>query len=779
MESPHGSVSDEPLSTPPNSNGFGGCSCASHRTFHHRDCMGRRWTGPDDDRYLSPYDGRLKKLVVQTVGEWHNGPASATWERTTIRNTTPLMLRIVCWAMSSISMSPYQKEERGQIDEESSPSLNPHRTSETDEESQLSGDSWGPVCVKWAPACVALFFLLFIPTDLNGEVRNNGFYEKFRYRYWGYSKIPRNPQESAIKIGSAPKENQEINPISERPLRPRYLCFLEEVRGVRVENVERWLSQRGNEYDMRYIFISYTSEQFSPENEEDMEALHHIAERAARADGVPAYWIGCSCMPDDDQLTEDVHRISDVVRGAHSLVIIVGPPSGDGAKQRTTMLRQLGNRMWTFPEVLLSPGDHQITIYTRGQDLNNPSRVAKRNFAALAWDDAAISRQLVDHYESYILLTPLELVTLALRCLQGRETTQYFAGDMAYALMGLLRRRPKVDEHDTAFQAFARLSLANDSNKLLERLICILPKDTSQQWYTIDDAWDVNLWDIDPMCQVAGVGEGDTVILSGAFAAPIRWKSFAPVALLTRNTAKRWVARICLRGVPAWFIFGVMLTKLGDSSPKIIFLLGIGCALLGLALATTLASPYMLRAIYMGKSWGTQPWFFGFEGHLDIGTIEANIFGVNLGRLTWSPFSSELSRHYEADYKECIGIDPTEDPDIRDQVEKASGGEYGKPKIFTLVDTYTMTVTLFRAVRPPVAVLLCGSEGGMQRAVMCSYDWRTQTLYRETVLRMKTLVLEKMSRVDSVRVGLQRPSADTLMPELHSLTCPERGAQSV
>ena len=32
--------------------------------------------------------------------------------------------------------------------------------------------------------------------------------------------------------------------------------------------------------------------------------------------------------------------------------------------------------------------------------------------------------------------------------------------------------------------------------------------------------------------------------------------------------------------------------------------------------------------------------------------------------------------------------------------------------------------------------LLCGSEGGMQRAVMCSYDWTTSTLYRETVLRM-------------------------------------------
>lgn len=62
-----------------------------------------------------------------------------------------------------------------------------------------------------------------------------------------------------------------------------------------------------------------------------------------------------------------------------------------------------------------------------------------------------------------------------------------------------------------------------------------------------------------------------------------------------------------------------------------------------------------------------------------------------------------------------------------------------------------MSVTLFCAVQPLVAVLLRGSEGRMSRAIICSYDWTTQTLYRETVLRMKTSVLEKLSRVDCVR----------------------------
>jgi hypothetical protein len=63
---------------------------------------------------------------------------------------------------------------------------------------------------------------------------------------------------------------------------------------------------------------------------------------------------------------------------------------------------------------------------------------------------------------------------------------------------------------------------------------------------------------------------------------------------------------------------------------------------------------------------------------------------------------------------------------------------------------------MFEAKRSPVIALLCGAEGGMQRAVMCSYDWTTQTMYCETVLRMETRVLEKMSRVGRVRFGLGR-----------------------
>jgi hypothetical protein len=184
----------------------------------------------------------------------------------------------------------------------------------------------------------------------------------------------------------------------------------------------------------------------------------------------------------------------------------------------------------------------------------------------------------------------------------------------------------------------------------------------------------------------------------------------------------------------------------------------LGVILLLIALPSILSYPYLIRIIYGGKVWSSQPWFFGFEGYLDIATIESKIFGANFGRLRWSPAGSPISRHMKDQYGNCVGVDPTTDPRVRGKVERLEKSQYGEMKIYTLVDTYTFTVTMFEAVRPPVAVLICGHEGGMQRALMCSYDWKSQTLYKETVVRMETPVLEKMHRASRFRFGITRPT---------------------
>jgi hypothetical protein len=45
----------------------------------------------------------------------------------------------------------------------------------------------------------------------------------------------------------------------------------------------------------------------------------------------------------------------------------------------------------------------------------------------------------------------------------------------------------------------------------------------------------------------------------------------------------------------------------------------------------------------------------------------------------------------------------------------------------------------------------------MLRAVLCSYDWKTQTLTRQSVLRMETPSIDYMYRISRVRFGFERP----------------------
>ena len=151
-----------------------------------------------------------------------------------------------------------------------------------------------------------------------------------------------------------------------------------------------------------------------------------------------------------------------------------------------------------------------------------------------------------------------------------------------------------------------------------------------------------------------------------------------------------------------------------------------------------------------------QPLLFGFEGHLETMTIERHIFGIARSRLKWSPYSSPLSRHQKNIHGECIGIDPVTDSAVAQLVESAQYAKPGDQRVFTIVDTGTMQVTLIQAKRPPIAFLITGEEGGMQRAIGVSYDWETATCYRETVMRMETPMVENMARVGRLRFGLKR-----------------------
>ncbi|KAL6153980.1 hypothetical protein ACJBU6_07271 [Exserohilum turcicum] len=614
---------------------------------------------------------------------------------------------------------------------------------------QIPTDDYLMLGLKWFVASCLITVFISSPNSAEATERNGGNYDSVPYKYFGYPKVAKNMLETDRRDGQSPSQ---ANPIAERVLRPRYLCFLrEEGIPAKIVKVDDWIADNISGAHLSYVFIAYTAEQFN--TPEGFRVLHQMADAAARRAGVMAYWVGCSCMP-DNQLQEDVYRICDVIRGAHSLVIAVGSPASNSSEIDTPdlMLQQWGRRVWTFPEVLLAPTGREISVYVRDSDWKRPISVAKNQFAAQVWrDDAHVARQLIDHYEGNLILSQLELVTLALECLHKRDTSEYLPGDHSYALMGLLRVRPQIDKTDSAFQAFARLSLANGSDQLLERLICVLPSSPDQPWHSMDDAYNAKLWDILPQdVGIAGVGEDDSIILDGCRAANVRWKSFTPVAYVRREAWKRVLAKMLLRTGGLVFIISLVLIALPDPSRTV------GVILLIYSLFLMALSPWLLRLLYLGKFWDQQCWFFGFEGYMDLETIERQIFGGRLGRMKWTAAASPLSRHYRNEKNECVGIDPTSDPAVAAMVQRAKSAGPGDQRIFTLVDTGSMTATLFSAERPPVCFLMAGSEGGMKRIIGCSYDWTTETMYRETVLRIGTEFEDKMSRVGRVKIGFKR-----------------------
>jgi hypothetical protein len=341
-----------------------------------------------------------------------------------------------------------------------------------------------------------------------------------------------------------------------------------------------------------------------------------------------------------------------------------------------------------------------------------------------------------------------------------------------------VRDRPPVNLKDIDFQAFARLSLENNSDRLLERLICLLPPKRSAPWYDWSDAWPgVKLWDIEPIIQVAAIADNHTVVLDGAYGATIHWRKLHPVAFSKRKTAWREVVKWAIRLGAAYFITAVVMVatspKPGNTTINIpneppyvihqptspVFILGL--IFLILTLLVLVYAPWAMLKIYRGKFWSTQGWFFGIEGCVDIGKVEKCLFGCNHHRLKWSTNGSTLSCHHlgrlhNENGRECLPEEPAAASWNRDDFERERAARGGKERLYTLIDTYSMEATLFWAEVPPTAVFICGSEGGMKRAMLCSFDWKTNSFVRETVVRIKTMVIDKMSRVDRFRFALSR-----------------------
>lgn len=121
-------------------------------------------------------------------------------------------------------------------------------------------------------------------------------------------------------------------------------------------NVPQWRDEHGLDARLEWVFVSYTSSQFK--SDADMYYLHQVGQHAARAAGVNAYWLACSCLGSIAEQEHNVWRICDVVRGAFSLVIVLLGDQVDSMAATGEPYELLGqwlSRVWILPELLLSP----------------------------------------------------------------------------------------------------------------------------------------------------------------------------------------------------------------------------------------------------------------------------------------------------------------------------------------------------------------------------------------------------------------------------------------
>lgn len=568
-------------------------------------------------------------------------------------------------------------------------------------------------------------------------------------------------------------------------VRPRYLCFVKDFEAGTYETVKvsDYLKQHGDDTDLEFVFVSYTRMQFRVATEEeiarfpypdepDREANRELARRdrallarwgmdAAEKVGKRAFWLDFECVRNDDGVarstssSEDVYRICDIVRAAHSMIIAIGPTANDKAasilaggdcppysRERVTpWLRQWGSRLWTLPELLLCPAEYRVRLYVVG-DPAEPKAMAKRNFAERAWDDAEAVKELVNHFEGSAILTSQHLIEAALACFSRRQTDQFSQGDIAYATMGLFpsRLRPRVDKSDTGFVAFAKLSLANDAGAFLERLVCLAPG-PGAPWHQTEDRWGVRLSDIHPNNRVSEVLGPDTILLDGVLGASIHWDELRPEPVVDRRSGRllsfyvTMAFALCLLIPVSCAIFYALLLPYPplEPAPPTSIIFGIGLSVMAI---TAVLTPLVLISSRASSKQPFRARLIGIEGMVDAGTVEKHLWGFNHGNLvdaTPSSYSDANQPH-------------------RSSSPPLSGGE--NDPLFTLVDTYLMTVAHFRCSVPPTAMMILGQDAGMSRTVLCSYDWRTQKFHRQVVLRVSRPGLDQVHRVDRIRFSL-------------------------
>lgn len=121
----------------------------SRGMFKHLDVFHRKFEGLADEKFLEPLDGRVRRLVVQTIGPIYDTENDTTWRRTYVRNVSPLIIRLAWMPYAGLPYDDTTISESESLKDKIVP-----------KGIVWTSQQWTQVCLRWVPACVGLLVLV-------------------------------------------------------------------------------------------------------------------------------------------------------------------------------------------------------------------------------------------------------------------------------------------------------------------------------------------------------------------------------------------------------------------------------------------------------------------------------------------------------------------------------------------------------------------------------------------------------------------------------------------
>jgi hypothetical protein len=689
-----------------------------------------------EQRYISPTTGLCRKLVVQSVNP--KGPGEHG-----IKDHADGISKVAIWLCST----------------------NPFRKGVGTFFKWIGKSLWFSFKLLWSLILIIVQIFYWIDMGLeddmgeDSDLYNTGYYKPYRRPFWGQLWAARSSKEHSSRTRDGEEQN-----IPTHSLYPRLLMIRNGIGG-------KWSAciDPNTIIHTKFIAVTYRAADMythGPNQESEKEEFIQEVRVAVVRQDFNAYWLDLECVSEDpNEKKRDLYCMADVYRGAEITLIML---SARGLGGQGEAWKRWGERVWTFPEALLS----QRLCY-KFRDQTEIKSVSLHELANYAYVGHKSEQAIINSYGGRDPLERLERLTLLKSAIWRRGITPPsraqipttsarspsvllsterttgtrgpYAADRVYALMGFFEHRIQPNDNEDELRALARLSMANDSDRIAERMVSLLPTTISQTecWYADDDIYSAKLWDIVPEIQVAGITEKGALVLDGCKAACIRWKDFPGVARNHPDSVRRelvgtvpylaWPTIIA--GVVAWTTAGMAGVTLLLCGAVLLFL-----------------SPRLVVYSESGRVVTPQPWLIGVKGILDIEQASIHLYGGGTKgkyrRLDFNPSGSEFAVPEQDLFRAGSEVQYS----IAMKAEQL-GLKAGRT--YTLIDTYSSTIYYFCADKPPTVCLFTGREGGLGRFVLCSERClgASTELHKETVLRMPTEVSQRMELCGWVALG--------------------------